>query len=173
MSWAIGEGANEYMTVSQGSFTIIVNSDRDKLLLVKRRDVPVWDLPGGRLEKGESDLECAIREAKEETGLEIEIIRKIGGYYRPLYQDTQHIFIGKVMGGQQILNGPETASLEWFIFNKLPLFMVPNRKAQILDYVKKKEPIDVVINDSKIFYFFRQLIKKIKKRKDSIVKEEL
>ena len=65
MSWAIGEGANEYMTVSQGSFTIIVNSDRDKLLLVKRRDVPVWDLPGGRLEKGDSDLECAIREAKE------------------------------------------------------------------------------------------------------------
>ena len=111
MSWAIGEGAYEYMTVSQGSFTIIVNSDQGKLLLVKRRDVPVWDLPGGRLEKGESDLECAIREAKEETGLEIEIIRKIGCYYRPLYQDIQHIFVGRSVGGQQILNGPETTSL--------------------------------------------------------------
>lgn len=151
------------MTVSQGSFTIIVNSDQDKLLLVKRRDVPVWDLPGGRLEKGESDLECAIREAKEETGLEIEIIRKIGCYYRPLYQDTQHIFIGKVMGGQQILNGPETASLEWFIFNKLPLFMVPNRKAQILDYIRKKEPGDFVINDSKIIYFLKRQLKNIRR----------
>lgn len=153
------------MSGSQGSFTIIINNDQDKLLLVKRRDVPVWDLPGGRLETGETDIACAIREAKEETGLEIEIIRKTGCYYRPLYEDTQHIFIGKVMGGGQIHTGPETARLEWFPLNKLPLLMVPNRKAQIFDYLRKREQQDTVIEDSKLIYFLRRLIKRYKKNK--------
>ncbi|MFM9329324.1 NUDIX hydrolase [Paenibacillus mesotrionivorans] len=130
------------------------------MVVGKKAGCPVWDLPGGTLENGESDFECAIREAKEETGLEIVIIRKIGCYYRPLYQDIQHILVGRGVGGQQILNGPKTANMEWFTFNKLPLFIVPNRKAQILDYVRKKEPGDVGINDSKIIYFFRQLINK-------------
>lgn len=134
-------------------------------MLVKRRDVPVWDLPGGRLETGEADIECAIREAKEETGLEIEIIRKTGRYYRPLYQDIQHIFIGKIMGGRQIHTGSETVRLEWFPLNKLPLLMVPNRKAQIFDYLRKREQQDTVIEDSKLIYFLRRLIKRYKKNK--------
>ncbi len=117
------------------------------------------------METGETDIECAIREAKEETGLEMEIIRKTGCYYRSLYQDTQHIFVGEVMGGKQIHTGPETASLEWFPFGKLPLFMVPNRKAQIFDYLRKKEQQNTVIEDSKLIYFLRRLIKRYKKLK--------
>lgn len=44
-----------------------------KILLVKRRDEPAageWWLPGGRLYKGETLEDCALRKAKEETGLE-------------------------------------------------------------------------------------------------------
>ncbi|TYS16677.1 NUDIX hydrolase [Rossellomorea vietnamensis] len=55
------------MSKTSGCFTIIVNQ-RGQLLLAKRKDYPLWDLPRGRLDQGEQFEECAIREAREETG---------------------------------------------------------------------------------------------------------
>ena len=57
--------------------SFIVN-DKGELLLIKRRDNDVhcagnWEIPGGRLEPGEDPFEGLKREAKEETGLDIEI----------------------------------------------------------------------------------------------------
>lgn len=54
---------------------------KEKILLVKRRDVPVWVLPGGGVDEGESLEEAALREIKEETGLDIEIERALATYY--------------------------------------------------------------------------------------------
>lgn len=49
--------------------------DADKILLVKHRKGArhYWVLPGGRLEYGETFNECAVREVKEETGLDVEV----------------------------------------------------------------------------------------------------
>ena len=44
-----------------------------KVLLIKRRDFGVWLLPGGGIDAGESAAEAAVREAQEETGLEVEL----------------------------------------------------------------------------------------------------
>ncbi len=49
-----------------------------KVLLVKRRDVPVWVLPGGGIDDGERPEDAALREAKEETGIDVSIVRKVG-----------------------------------------------------------------------------------------------
>ena len=59
----------------------IVNPN-DELLIIKRRDNDVhkpgvWDIPGGRLELGENPFEGLKREAKEETGLDIEIMNPL------------------------------------------------------------------------------------------------
>jgi 8-oxo-dGTP diphosphatase len=53
--------------------------DKDKLLLIKRRPNDVhkpglWDIPGGRLDMGESPYEGLLRETKEEIGIDIEIL---------------------------------------------------------------------------------------------------
>lgn len=53
-----------------------------KILLIKRRDVPVWVIPGGGIEKGETSEVAAIRETKEESGYDIKIIRKVAEYSR-------------------------------------------------------------------------------------------
>jgi 8-oxo-dGTP diphosphatase len=53
------------------------------ILLVRRKDNDKWTMPGGTLDFGESLTDCAIREVREETGLQIRITGLIGTYTDP------------------------------------------------------------------------------------------
>jgi ADP-ribose pyrophosphatase YjhB (NUDIX family) len=46
-----------------------------RVLLTQREDFPVWCLPGGGVDPGESLAQAAVREVREETGLEVELER--------------------------------------------------------------------------------------------------
>jgi ADP-ribose pyrophosphatase YjhB (NUDIX family) len=55
----------------------------DRVLLVRRKYKPkvgMWTLPAGFVESGEDAAECAVREAKEETNLDVELVRLFGVY---------------------------------------------------------------------------------------------
>jgi 8-oxo-dGTP diphosphatase len=62
------------------AFAIILHSRC--VLLVKARDKNNWQLPGGRLEPGETPAQAVIREVKEETGLLARVGRLTGRYRR-------------------------------------------------------------------------------------------
>lgn len=113
-----------------GAFVIFQN-DEDKILLVKRRDFPLWDLPGGRVELTEKIEEAAIRESFEETGFKIKLDNLSGIYFNPELDDHQYIFSGRIIGGHSIDYGEETAAVRFFSPNHLPFFMIPHRKMQI------------------------------------------
>lgn len=49
--------------------------EQGKLMMIQEED-GVWELPGGRIQKGEDLLECLKRECLEETGLECEILEQ-------------------------------------------------------------------------------------------------
>lgn len=68
------------MGLRDSAFAIIVHSD--SILLVKARDKDRWQLPGGRLESGESPVQAVVREVKEETGLRARVVRLTGRYRR-------------------------------------------------------------------------------------------
>ena len=53
------------------------------ILLLRRKDNDKWTMPGGTLDFGESLADCAIREVREETGLQIRITGLIGTYTDP------------------------------------------------------------------------------------------
>ncbi|MBY6036908.1 NUDIX hydrolase [Fictibacillus nanhaiensis] len=153
------------MAKTSGCFTIVINKE-GHILLAKRKDYPLWDLPGGTLEKEESLESCAIRETEEETGYIISITQKIGKYYQPQYDDMQHIFLGEKIGGSSIKDGPETEKVEWFRPNKLPLLMIPNRKKQIKNYLKYKDKIvkgSITVSPFRIFLFkgFLRVLSKV------------
>lgn len=97
---------------------IIKNSD-DRFLLLQEKNGPskgTWTFPGGRIDPGEDIQATAVREAKEETGLAINIIRLVASF------DSQevglpfqtHIFECVVAGGA--LNPPKHEILDarWF-----------------------------------------------------------
>ncbi len=62
----------------------VFNDDR-RILLQKRRDNGKWALPGGRVEISESVADAAIREVREETGIDIRVMHLIGVYSDPGY----------------------------------------------------------------------------------------
>ena len=68
------------MGLRNSAFAIILDSNL--ILLVKARDKSTWQLPGGRIEPGETPVEAVAREVKEETGLEARVGRLTGRYRR-------------------------------------------------------------------------------------------
>lgn len=145
---------------AQGSFTIILNENNNRILLVKRKDIPIWDLPGGKVEIEETPTACAVRESIEETGYITNTYKKIGEYNRIQFNDIQHIFLGKIIGGQKIENGEETSKVKWFKLNNLPLLMVPHRKKQIKDYISDNSNLIKTLKDSNIIIKVTKILKK-------------
>jgi len=68
------------MRLRDSAFAVVLHNDR--ILLVKARAKENWQLPGGRLEAGETSAEALIREVQEETGLDADPTRLTGSYRR-------------------------------------------------------------------------------------------
>jgi ADP-ribose pyrophosphatase YjhB (NUDIX family) len=65
--------------------TALIRDAAGRLLFQRRADFGWWGLPGGVLEVGEALADCAVREAKEETGLDVQPVRLVGVYSGPQY----------------------------------------------------------------------------------------
>lgn len=99
---------------------IIFCPERKRVLLIKRRDIPVWVLPGGGMEAQETPEEAVVREIYEETGLSVQIVRKIAEY-SPVNKLTQltHLFeCSAIQGNLQI--GKETKEIDFFLSSQYP-----------------------------------------------------
>lgn len=73
------------------------------IVLIQRRNPPYgWALPGGFVDYGESLEEAAIREAKEETSLDVELLSQLGAYSDPDRDPRQHnisvVFVARSRG---------------------------------------------------------------------------
>nr|WP_030500669.1 NUDIX domain-containing protein [Micromonospora purpureochromogenes] len=63
--------------------SVFVRDARNRVLLIQRTDNGLWSLPGGGQEIGESVAEAAVREAREETGITVEVTGIVGVYSDP------------------------------------------------------------------------------------------
>jgi 8-oxo-dGTP diphosphatase len=83
------------MSAPLNGVALIIEYLGGKIVLVKRGKEPyrgLWALPGGGIEPGETNEEAALREAKEETGLTVELIEPLGAYPHPLYRSTTFVY---------------------------------------------------------------------------------
>lgn len=97
-----------------------------RVLLTQREDFEVWCLPGGGVDPGESLAQAAIREVREETGLEVELVRLVGMYSRPLWMGKgQHIavFSATPAGGVLQPQPGEVVALDFFDTDDMPVLL--------------------------------------------------
>ena len=90
------------------------------VLLSKRGDFDVWNLPTGRLDPNESIIDAAVREVREETGVEIQIDRAIGLYYIEGWQRMNILFTATLIGGELVQETHETSANQFFVPTNLP-----------------------------------------------------
>lgn len=95
------------------------------VLLVKRGKAPFkgkWAIPGGFLEEDETLEECAVREAKEETNLDVKVVWLVGVFSRPSRDPRKTVgavFLCKRLSGE-LKGGDDAAEAKWFPLDKLP-----------------------------------------------------
>lgn len=113
-------------TIPTTRISVIAITDEQKILLVRHRkgSRQYWVLPGGRLEYGETFKECAIRELKEETGLDIEVEKFLFISEAIAPDRSRHIvniyLKAKIVGGTMRLgNEPVLAGVEFIPLKEL------------------------------------------------------
>lgn len=105
-----------------------IKNENGEILLQRRSDKNKWGFPGGAMEIGEAASETALREIKEETGLDVEITNLIGIYtdYHDEYPNgdcaqTISIFLEfKIVGGCIDETNAETLELKYFSVDNFP-----------------------------------------------------
>src|SRR5688572_11079965 len=136
-----------FLTVPVTVDIIIENLAGDLIVLIERRDEPKGvAIPGGFVEPGESAAQAAIREAKEETGLDVELIEQFFTYSKPGRDPrgpvASVVFIAKAIGIPKA--GDDAKEARWHRLhyeegnNEHPLVpekMAFDHKAIIHDYV--------------------------------------
>lgn len=132
----------QYKLSPTGAANIFVN-EAGEILLMKRSDQTAffpgdWGLIGGFVDQGETIEAAAKREAKEEIGVEIEVIRFIGRYYNtsnPVYgYVTTLAHYSKIISGQPHPAQPEECSdVRWFKPEEIKAMELAYDHKQILE----------------------------------------
>ncbi len=112
-----------------------------KIVLIQRKNPPLgWAIPGGFVDYGESLEEAAVREAKEETGLDVELIRQLHTYSDPRRDPRQHtittVYIARGRGKPRA--GDDAKGLGIFSPQDLPQDMAFDHAQILRDYLEGK-----------------------------------
>ena len=136
------------MKFSGRTATAIIKFPPDKILLIKRATVPFkgyWALPGGKAEAEETVEQTIVREVKEETGLGIAIISKVGEYREQgvqggvEYDYYPACFLVKTVGGEIKKQESEIEEIKLFGLSELPEILAFEHAQMIKDYVAKRD----------------------------------
>lgn len=137
-------------TIVRVGVGVIVCNSRRQILLEKRSDCGWWGLPGGRIEPGESAIQAALREVKEETGLEVEITQLLGVYSEPAERIVTFpdnvVHLVDIVVAARIISGElqcsiESEQLQFFDPTALPSEIVPPARAPLQDFGQGKTGI--------------------------------
>ena len=96
-----------------------------RVLLCVRRELRGWELPGGEVMPGERDEDAAVREVREETGLDVEPLRLVGTYQRSGFRAHEALVYECRAVGGALATSRETPRVAWFDRTALPDAIFP------------------------------------------------
>jgi 8-oxo-dGTP pyrophosphatase MutT (NUDIX family) len=129
---------------------VLAVDDGGKILLQRRRDTGQWALPMGKQELGETVTACAIRETKEETGIDVEIVGLLGIFSDPAHivaytdgevrQEYEVTLLARPVGGAPTIND-EADDVRWSSRDEVGVLDIhPTMTRQIRCYLTGSYP---------------------------------
>ncbi|GFJ88287.1 NUDIX hydrolase [Phytohabitans rumicis] len=122
---------------------VITDAAGRVLLCQQSQGHRLWCLPGGRIRQAESPVHAAIRDIREETGLETHMVEIVGLYQlsgnscgEDMPDVLKYVFRGQIDGGEASVNSPGKISrLSWHDPDALPSPLTPITRVAIADAV--------------------------------------
>ena len=121
---------------------IIIEQGEKGVVLIKRKNPPYgWAIPGGFVDYGESLENAAVREAKEETNLDVELTRQFHSYSEPSRDPRHHtittVYIARGKGKLEAKD--DALEIEVFTRDRLPADMAFDHRQILEDYFAQKK----------------------------------
>ena len=132
------------------SVNVVVVNDAGEILMIRRTDNDNWAVPGGAIDLGESVAQAAVRETREESGIDCEITGIVGIYSDPkhviLYtsngevrQEFSIVLIARPMSGKPTPSS-ETSEVRWISASEVLNFtMDRSMRIRIKHYLNHTE----------------------------------
>jgi 8-oxo-dGTP diphosphatase len=124
---------------------IVITRKDGSIVLIRRRNPPFqgeWAIPGGFVEYGETVEQAAVREAKEETGLDVELVRIVGVYSDPNRDPRGHTvsicFLAGEVGGE-LKADTDAKEARSFASSSLPAKLAFDHAQMLADAEAKKQ----------------------------------
>ena len=141
-------GHQRIMQVRAGGF---VRNDKGEIMLCRRADVMLWDVPGGTIELNETPAQGLVREVRDETGLIIEPKHLIGIYGGPEFAwsypngDQAQILViyfrAEIVDGHFLRAGHENVNVAFFPPDQLPPLISRSRRLVSDGLAERREAI--------------------------------
>ena len=119
---------------------IIIEIESKGIVLIKRKNPPYgWAIPGGFVDYGESLEQAAVREAKEETNLDVKLIRQFHAYSDPIRDPRHHsistVYVAKAKGLPKAKD--DAIDIGIFTESNLPEKIAFDHRSILKDYFKR------------------------------------
>lgn len=131
----------------RGAFATILDS-RGRVLLCHRRDLDLWNPPGGRVEPGEAPWDAVVREVFEETCLDVEAIRLASVSHKTRSHEVLFQFLCEQTDQAQLPQlTDESDAIEWFDPGDLPALLGPALRRRLAVWLADRDTVHLLVDE--------------------------